>query len=1240
MGWFSRDKKKNITTEEEGELSSLSFVFRPLYAQSLDKEHLPYASTLNEAVRDERIKNIALTGSYGTGKSSVLDAFENSNKGRVVRVSFSSLGAKIEDKIIDSDDTSDSETGTIHNLTNLIQKEIVKQILFKEVPRNLPRSKFRRISKIHMRPLLFPALFFAAIAVLVLFATHLLDLLPILVDDNILIYALLLLSIFSVVTIAFMVLSAIVGSSLKLEKISGGPLTLGLTGNNSYFDEYLDEILYFFESTKYDIVLIEDVDRFKKLYIFESLRQLSAIINNSSQVGKPVRFIYALKDSIFADGTDVLKNNTEAVDISGHAVIPLPSNLDQTANRTKFFDLIVPIVPFLAHTTSRNHIVDELKERGLSVAPAVVKIVAPELTDMRLIKNICNECVIFTKKILDESSIDSLKPENMFALVVYKNLFLGDFERIKSGKSILNEVLRRSRIFVQLKVIDLTVQQEGLEGERSSAEGLAGRSRNYGDKLTSFLNNVASGMNAGIEAYEYDSRAIDKDYLTQLDFWKEIAEASGDVAIVLSLRDVSTRMVLNYKLTKSVIESTVVGTTIDIDEWKVQDVAKLSRKINEVGRELSRVQTMDIAKLMNNFRDSFGNEVREIVKNEMVVALLESGYIDQYFALYTSTYHPGRLSGNAMNFMIHNVDTQTMDMLYAFNRKSDIDNLLIEAGETQLSNPALINVEILNYLLKFKSSLRMRAIAESIAKQDGVVDILDTYVRSGKYPAKLIGFVTPSMPSVFEYVFSSKAIKNGLRWDMVNQAISSLNVNQEYSFNESTRQKMASNISTFRAVQSKDSKEIASLIYLLELTGIKLANITKFSRDVKEAAANAQAFEVNEQNLKAILGADADLSLDSIKKADVKIYEYILGHLELYVRMLESGGVEYSIKDKSQAPSVLTDISKADREVVERITEFVDVSNVFVDSVIEIPKRIWAIAFDNFLIDTGLSNALAYHMEFSSKENNIIDKSLGEYLELIKGGLAIDKDSLSEYDQDNLKSFIISCLNSDYLSKETKAVLVRDCFEGSLDAALIKFDATSPIEELLRSSTIEDNVQTFNLIKVSPWLTIEEYIENSDGFIDYLEGIEFDSRLFENIASSEKVPAVIKAYIIKHLENFEHILTRASADSILEFAISGKWNLTVPHQLSLYKMTTRQEYRTKLFGQSQKNNTTIAGIETLIQTMSEPYLRLARKGASPKFDDNEDNRSFVNILESLGMVSRIVPDDKTKTIRVYMKRKW
>src|SRR5690606_37628385 len=77
-------------------------------------------------------------------------------------------------------------------------------------------------------------------------------------------------------------------------------------------------------------------------------------------------------------------------------------------NRTKFFDLVIPVVPFITHQNARELIARVMRGIEHKVSNGLFDLAARHLTDMRLIKNVRNEFVIFREKVLksDDGELD------------------------------------------------------------------------------------------------------------------------------------------------------------------------------------------------------------------------------------------------------------------------------------------------------------------------------------------------------------------------------------------------------------------------------------------------------------------------------------------------------------------------------------------------------------------------------------------------------------------------------------------------------------------------------------------------------------------------------------------------------------------------------------------------------------------------------------------------------------------
>ncbi|OTP84563.1 hypothetical protein B5S42_13685, partial [Gilliamella apicola] len=110
----------------------------------------------------------------------------------------------------------------------------------------------------------------------------------------------------------------------------------------SYFDKYLDEIIYILDKSKLDFIVFEDIDRYDDNLILSKLRELNYIYNKrqknhkEEQKGKQIKFIYLIKDEIF-----------------------------DSKERTKFFDYILPIVPVMDNSNSLGKMEELFKSKNI-----------------------------------------------------------------------------------------------------------------------------------------------------------------------------------------------------------------------------------------------------------------------------------------------------------------------------------------------------------------------------------------------------------------------------------------------------------------------------------------------------------------------------------------------------------------------------------------------------------------------------------------------------------------------------------------------------------------------------------------------------------------------------------------------------------------------------------------------------------------------------------------------------------
>ena len=97
-------------------------------------------------------------------------------------------------------------------------------------------------------------------------------------------------------------------AAIRKLSLQGNEIELFEENNESFFDKYLNEVLYLFENSGIDAIVFEDMDRYEMEAIFERLREVNTLVNiRLAQKKKHViRFVFLLRDDIFISKDMVL----------------------------------------------------------------------------------------------------------------------------------------------------------------------------------------------------------------------------------------------------------------------------------------------------------------------------------------------------------------------------------------------------------------------------------------------------------------------------------------------------------------------------------------------------------------------------------------------------------------------------------------------------------------------------------------------------------------------------------------------------------------------------------------------------------------------------------------------------------------------------------------------------------------------------------------------------------------------
>ena len=94
-----------------------------------------YEKAFKFALSDTRIKNIAITGSYGAGKSSVVETFKNTVEGQKYKYLHISLAHFEKANEIPTDETQHGE------IEHLLEGKIINQLMHKIPVERIPDSR-------------------------------------------------------------------------------------------------------------------------------------------------------------------------------------------------------------------------------------------------------------------------------------------------------------------------------------------------------------------------------------------------------------------------------------------------------------------------------------------------------------------------------------------------------------------------------------------------------------------------------------------------------------------------------------------------------------------------------------------------------------------------------------------------------------------------------------------------------------------------------------------------------------------------------------------------------------------------------------------------------------------------------------------------------------------------------------------------------------------------------------------
>lgn len=1279
--------------DDSENLSSRSDGLRTLRPEYIESEHKLYVDELNRALQMPGVRNIALSGPYGVGKSSILQGFRKGHP-EAIFISLSTLGFR-ESKNHHST-TESSEKSAVSGETNRIQKEIVKQLLYRAAPNKLPASRFKRIhrmTKRHRAAVSCVVGFFAALVMVTLGGMAKIPMIGWSTWPD---FGVRFAGVWSAAFIAALASSPLLEGRVHLDKIAAGSTTISLSrDNDTYFDEYLDEIMYFFEverkgkdTSEKTVVVFEDIDRFDNVEIFEELRELNTLLNNSKQLDKnkrsksldrarktgkseegaissPIVFIYAMKDSIFDASSSA---NGEEADGSPSPSSDKAALEAERANRTKFFDLIIPVVPFVTHQSARDLMRQELEDVQWKVSDDLINRTSRYVPELRVIRSVCNEYRVYAQRLLGEGSLD-LKPDHLFAMMLYKAVHLRDYEDIRLGRSNLDAVYRTSLEVVEARIIELNQEYDNVEKEFTAENEAKRRARKF-DEMVRW---VAATRSENVTSFSVQNKikTFNQDETKEPRFWSTINNMAGfdEITVVV---DVRSNAWFSFSLSKDNL-ALFMGRDSVSTSLKTSSEDSLNARKKEIAALRENYRHVNMCDLMRDGSISalhaqrgeraegkllFSSYVEQTLGSPLAAMLIRDGYIDKNFILYTSVYHETSLSVNAMTFKIRHVDREEMNATYELS-DDEVKNLLSDVEPEELSRPETYNIHILDYLLRSSDDAdreRLGFVIEGLLRNgDDELKLLQAFFSADareksfgrEQKMRLVSVLAPRYPAMFTVLVELQGVDDGEQRDYVDTAFqyASDGIDYDTSALKGSIENSFDEMKVFTGAAEKGNR--GTVAELVKRSEAKLADLSKVEEGLRELLIIGACYAVNRSNLDAVAGSGG-VSLDSLASERLGVYSYVLGALDDYLKAIGDDPDRVSaIAGRPSASKVITDVAASDLNTygveprpqtdvttdepqLPSLKKILDVSNgewmVDLDSV---PQETWPMLaqYGRFIVST--VNLLPYIKEHG------MDDSLTELLG--KQNSIVAQAQLSEADYFKLAREV---LGAGKLSVEKRIELVASIdWDGFIPATEIIPETGELIGSLVKAGLIADDGASYELAKnLDDWPTKEWAIECSKRTLDPAEFVGDDAL---KVLQSGRISNRVKQYVASDLDSYCLSSESDELRKVVEYLIAHKDFVVgggVLRWLQGQGIGSEKIIELMAVGLSKIADQDLRGI---VSALGEPYSKLLVPGGPVHVEDRPGVRDLLDALKArkIGSVSSISPCKSEAEYKVNRKRK-
>ncbi len=1168
------------------------------------------AEVLRHATSVGDIKNIALTGPFGSGKSSVLHTLmENHKEFHFLPISLATLQAnqedqeekeKKEDKKVTPKKMNEEE---IQFLNKKIEYSILQQIIYKEKDEVVPNSRFRRIVHIDKNTRRKRTLFALAVILsgIILFfqdfTKSLLEKLHIEQLHTSLWLYIPAAIIFLVGVYCLLKYFVKTYANSKLNKLNLKDGEIGVVDDESIFNKHLDEILYFFQVTDYQVVVLEDLDRFETENIFLKLRELNQLINESKIVGRPIVFIYAIKDDIFHD-----------------------------ESRTKFFDYITTIIPVINPSNSKDKLKSALKERGFAedeISDDDLSEMAFFIQDMRILTNIANEYSQYREK-LYETSKKRLSLTKLLAMIVYKNYFPRDFAKLHKRDGHVYECINSKQKLIPEALKVLEKQENDLGSTQKTYEN--NRHLKENDLRLLFLYGVREALGKPIlsiqlndNSYSLEAISLDEKLFNEL-------LSQEEVHYMTYLPNRNYRGFFNEQPTHTPVDFNAISKKMNFDERiaLLKDGENtIVRKISNLQKERLNIQKLTLSVLIKKYNLGETKAYKDLKLAPLMDVFVRLGYIDEDYYDYISYFYPEMLSEGDRDLLL-SIKRQIKEK---YNYHLDnIDNFVKELKDYMFDHDAILNNELLDYFARKRNGKwkdqYMLMMMRLEREENAPLDFLAQYYMLGQQQKEVFAdFIAWNKNLSWKMIAAhpNKQERQSLQeaWlrycdEPIAEQMDWLNNNYDF---------LSSRVDNIGFTQCRKL-----------LSGCQFVKLDAISPALLDEVVKLSCYEINAEILCVILNhilQDDNITPDTINLTKItstnntEFINYVKKHFAESFKFLSG-------KSKDESKDNITYILNSEDITAEQKHEYLTGQQQLIDNFDNIKEDYWTISIQAKVVAPTWQNISTYIAKKGTKGKEIIAyiERYHKELESVCDKTIKNKDTLFEL-----------LLGTDLLSVEAFKSISK-AFDNEFD----EYEALGSINIERLRILLQDNKIAFSEANISIMQNTGIYanylMHFSNEFINNL-GYEYnlDAQTAQTLLQSNVFESQDKCKIIEIIDNKVIESSALLSEKIIEIVLKENYtSISVDKVPVLLKTAQDEERKVNFVVQrlSEKTSKDTPAIFFLLTLLGGDYKEVAERKKRPVFAGTDWNIALFARLEKLEYISS-APMEKGG-IRVYPKR--